>query len=344
MPPQGRLGDKSFVPADSHGCKRCPHSCIGPAVTGSPNTLVNFRAALRVTDRGTHAACCGPNRWVAAAGSPTVFINFLPAHRLGDLVNHCGGSGRLVQGSPNVIVGNSPSSAARGSPAAAENGDLPRVARRDTRTAPAEAVADPAREGGEAGNSAVLDLLDAGVRLFKFSVDLFDKIKILRFLRIGHSRDKYFTLRGAIRALGVHGGGKYKFLTATKKIFSSGAKKSAVLAGIVAMAREAIAQAREGRFEPDRLLATGGTGAAKGLIGTFVFAAVKVGVKVGLAAVTSKVWVPIAVSVGAYLLVSYALDKADERFGITDGLARGLSAGWQGIRRAGSAVRGWFSK
>jgi uncharacterized Zn-binding protein involved in type VI secretion len=61
--------------------------------------------ALRVTDTGIHAACCGPNTWTAKAGSATVFMNSLKAHRLGDSDQHCGGMGQLIAGSPNVIVG-----------------------------------------------------------------------------------------------------------------------------------------------------------------------------------------------------------------------------------------------
>ena len=105
MPGMGRLGDKSFAPADAHGCPACPHPVIGPAVTGSPNVLVNGRPALRVTDQGIHAACCGPNMWNAIIGSATVFINYLPAHRMGDTDMHCGGVGTLVEGSLDVIVG-----------------------------------------------------------------------------------------------------------------------------------------------------------------------------------------------------------------------------------------------
>jgi uncharacterized Zn-binding protein involved in type VI secretion len=105
MPAQGRLGDKSQVPADAHGCPACPHPCIGPAIQGSPNVNVNKRPALRVTDQGVHAACCGPNMWKATAGSGTVFINTLPAHRQGDADQHCGGSGKLIEGSDNVMVG-----------------------------------------------------------------------------------------------------------------------------------------------------------------------------------------------------------------------------------------------
>lgn len=105
MPPQGRLGDKSQVPADAHGCPACPHTCIGPAVMGSPDVMVNSRRALRVGDNGIHAACCGPNTWVAAQGSGTVFINSMAAHRMNDKDTHCGGDGRLIEGSDNVITG-----------------------------------------------------------------------------------------------------------------------------------------------------------------------------------------------------------------------------------------------
>jgi len=105
LPPAGRLGDKSQAPADVHGCPGCPHPVIGPAVTGSPNGNVNALPALRVTDQGVHAACCGPNTWQAAQGSGTVFINGLAAHRQGDIDQHCGGVGQLIEGSPNVNVG-----------------------------------------------------------------------------------------------------------------------------------------------------------------------------------------------------------------------------------------------
>jgi len=72
---------------------------------GSPNVNVNSLPALRVGDPGIHAACCGPNTWKASAGSGTVFINNKAAHRLGDADQHCGGQGKLIEGSNNVIVG-----------------------------------------------------------------------------------------------------------------------------------------------------------------------------------------------------------------------------------------------
>ena len=105
MPEMGRLGDKSEAKADAHGCPGCPHDTTGPAVMGSPDVLVNSKPALRIGDMGIHAACCGPNMWVATLGSGTVFINGRPAHRKGDLDMHCGGIGKLTEGSDDVLVG-----------------------------------------------------------------------------------------------------------------------------------------------------------------------------------------------------------------------------------------------
>ena len=105
MPPQGRLGDKSQVGADAHGCPACPHPCTGPAILGSPDVMVNKKPALRVDDMGVHAACCGPNMWTAKVGSGTVMINGKPAHRLNDMDQHCGGVGQLIEGSSDVITG-----------------------------------------------------------------------------------------------------------------------------------------------------------------------------------------------------------------------------------------------
>ncbi len=107
MPGQGRLGDKASVPLDAHGCPACPHPAIGPAIQGSPDVRANGRPALRVDDPGIHAACCGSNTWTATQGSLTVFINGKGAHRMTDQNRHCGGIGQLIEGSPNVIVGES---------------------------------------------------------------------------------------------------------------------------------------------------------------------------------------------------------------------------------------------
>ena len=105
MPPQGRVSDKSRVPQDTHNCPACPHQCEGPGTEGSPDVLTNNLPSLRVGDKGVHSSCCDDNKWVASEGSGTVFINNRKAHRLGDKVDHCGGEGKLITGSGNVITG-----------------------------------------------------------------------------------------------------------------------------------------------------------------------------------------------------------------------------------------------
>jgi uncharacterized Zn-binding protein involved in type VI secretion len=80
---------------------------MGPAIRGSSDVNVNRRPALRIDDPGIHAACCGTNTWTATTGSMTVLINGKGAHRIGDQNRHCGGMGQLIEGSPNVIVGES---------------------------------------------------------------------------------------------------------------------------------------------------------------------------------------------------------------------------------------------
>jgi uncharacterized Zn-binding protein involved in type VI secretion len=72
---------------------------------GSPDVNVNSKPALRVDDKGTHQACCKANMWTAQIGSATVFINGKAAHRMNDMTTHCGGVGRLIEGSSDVITG-----------------------------------------------------------------------------------------------------------------------------------------------------------------------------------------------------------------------------------------------
>ncbi|MBM3790533.1 MAG: hypothetical protein FJW35_09320 [Acidobacteria bacterium] len=106
MAKAGRVGDLAKADPHPHGCPGCPHPAVGPAIIGSPDVLINFMPALRITDVGTHMACCGPNMWMAQKGSSTVLINYLPAHRMGDPTMHCAtGPGNLSQGSPDVDIG-----------------------------------------------------------------------------------------------------------------------------------------------------------------------------------------------------------------------------------------------
>ncbi len=104
MSAQGRVGDKGNVQTCAHGCPACPHPAIGPAIIGSNDVLTNSLPSLRVDDFGIHAACCNTNTWTATKGAQTVFINNKAAHRMNDAQRHCGGMGKLVEGSPNVMV------------------------------------------------------------------------------------------------------------------------------------------------------------------------------------------------------------------------------------------------
>jgi len=104
MPRAVRVGDIGHNPSDSHGNDCCPHNVAGPVKSGSPNVFINGSPAGRITDPGVHSTCCGANTFNIAAGSPNVFVNGLKKARLGDKTAHCGGTGKLVTGSKNVIV------------------------------------------------------------------------------------------------------------------------------------------------------------------------------------------------------------------------------------------------
>ncbi len=99
------MRDHARCGVDHHGCEGCAHVVTGPAAEGSPDVLIDGRHALRVGDRGHHAACCGENRWIALGGAANVFVNGRKAHRMGDATAHCGGAGTLVTGSTNVYIG-----------------------------------------------------------------------------------------------------------------------------------------------------------------------------------------------------------------------------------------------
>jgi uncharacterized Zn-binding protein involved in type VI secretion len=99
----GRVRDKSVtVNVNSEG--GCGHR-IGFAVDGSNNVLINNRPALRVTDYGVHGRPYHKHKWHAKGGALRVLINGLTPHRRGDPTEHCAGMGALVEGSPNVLIG-----------------------------------------------------------------------------------------------------------------------------------------------------------------------------------------------------------------------------------------------
>lgn len=106
MPGAARLGDKAKCPLDIHGCTACPHSVQGPATQGSSDVTANGKPLLRVGDQGIHFFCCGLNRWLANGGAPSVFANSRPLARMHDKTLHCGGIGRVAEGSGDVIIGN----------------------------------------------------------------------------------------------------------------------------------------------------------------------------------------------------------------------------------------------
>ncbi len=150
MQPQGRLGDKALS-VDAHGCPACPHVVIGPAVQGSPDVFVNSLPGLRVGDPGIHTACCSSNKWNAKKGSKTVFINGKPAYRMLDQDKHCGGDGVLLQGSVNVLVGDSQCQAMKD---AAESG-APCVERCGSDLTNFQKLLERMRAAGEIANEIV---------------------------------------------------------------------------------------------------------------------------------------------------------------------------------------------
>jgi uncharacterized Zn-binding protein involved in type VI secretion len=68
--------------------------------------FINGIPAARVSDKGVHAACCGPNMFEIKMGSSTVYFDGLQAARKGDMTQHCSAfPGEIKVGSPNVDIG-----------------------------------------------------------------------------------------------------------------------------------------------------------------------------------------------------------------------------------------------
>jgi uncharacterized Zn-binding protein involved in type VI secretion len=104
MPNAARLADQAQTSADAHGCPACPHPAVGPIVNGSADVYINGRPAARKGDKGVHAVCCGPNTFTIAKGSPDVYVNGVPLARMNDKTQHCGGTGPIIEGSPDVFA------------------------------------------------------------------------------------------------------------------------------------------------------------------------------------------------------------------------------------------------
>lgn len=96
--PAARLTDLG----SGHAC----HFPPSPAITGSPNVMINNLLAVRQTDSYLPHPCPAclipPHPRNLAQGSATVYFNNLQAGRIGDPIN-CGGSHMV--GSPNVLIG-----------------------------------------------------------------------------------------------------------------------------------------------------------------------------------------------------------------------------------------------
>jgi len=98
MFPQSRLTDMHLCPMMNPGVPPIPH--VGGPIIGpcSPDTLVGFLPAARVTDE---AMCLGPPDTIVK-GSSSVLINFLPAARIMDMTAH---GGMIILGEFTVLVG-----------------------------------------------------------------------------------------------------------------------------------------------------------------------------------------------------------------------------------------------
>ena len=107
-----RKGDKTLGPPSGHNWLPTP------SIEGSPDVIINNKAAIRV---GDHFAVHNyvdstpppyavvkpvlPHDSVAAQGSPTVFVNGKALVRIGDQTS-C--SDTVAEGSSDVIVGDGP--------------------------------------------------------------------------------------------------------------------------------------------------------------------------------------------------------------------------------------------
>src|SRR5262252_969818 len=101
-----RLGDKAKADIDVHGCPACPHHNVqGPAISASSNVFINGLPALRIDDIGMHSACCGSNLWKVIGASSAVLVNGSQIVRKGDPTLHCGGVGKMIEASGNVVDG-----------------------------------------------------------------------------------------------------------------------------------------------------------------------------------------------------------------------------------------------
>lgn len=81
------------------GCVACPHTTIGPIITGSSHVLINGKPAARVGDRGIAAGGCGDPYYTITTGDSSVLIDGKPAAKKGlSQVQFAGGVGKIIEG------------------------------------------------------------------------------------------------------------------------------------------------------------------------------------------------------------------------------------------------------
>jgi uncharacterized Zn-binding protein involved in type VI secretion len=71
------------------------------------DVLVNGRPPLAMSGYGTYILCCGTPlaRWTVREGSATVFVGGVHAAAQGYATVHQSGTGTLIEGSPDVLIG-----------------------------------------------------------------------------------------------------------------------------------------------------------------------------------------------------------------------------------------------
>lgn len=164
--------------------------------------------------------------------------------------------------------------------------------------------------------------------------------RALRHLRIGQTRDGFRTLRGAKKALGWSGAGKFHAVGMAKKLLKKGAGPAALIDGVVNVADEALQQYRDGRWDAGRLAAKAASGAIKGVAehATFAIAAAGTAGLIAAGVLTAPAWVPAVVGVAASIGVGMLLDKVDKDFQLTDKAAKALNAAGTAIAKAAGNV------
>lgn len=103
MQGQARMMDIA-IGIGTHGSICCPHPIMSMPIISSPTVMTNMMMTTRAFDMMVHT-CPHCPMGMAIMGSKTKLVNMLPAHRRGDTTCEMCGSGTMIGGSPNVLVG-----------------------------------------------------------------------------------------------------------------------------------------------------------------------------------------------------------------------------------------------